>query len=154
MRTQMKPRAVVQALGARCPGPEAGSSTSPRPRILVVDDERIVTVTVELVLAPAYDVTLASGVTEALEQLRARSFDLILCDVVMPERTGLTLYEELAQTSYAARIVFMSGGSLPPRTQAVLRSIGAPMLAKPFSVADLEALIAGQLLRAMGSEGW
>ncbi len=154
MRTQTKPRAVVADPGARCPDPGAGSSTSPRHRILVVDDDRIVALTVELILAPAYDVTIASGVTEALDQLQASSFDLILCDVVMPQRGGLALYDELARTSYAGPIIFMSGGSLPARTQALLQSIGAPMLAKPFFVVDLEALVAGQLLRAMGSEGW
>lgn len=155
MRTQTKPCEGVDR-AARCPAPApaASSSTSPRQRILVVDDDRIVAVTVDLILSSTYDVTVASSVTEALEQLRASAFDLILCDVVMPGRSGLALYDELARTTYAGPIIFMSGGSLPARTQASLQSTGAPMLAKPFFVADLEALVAGLLLRATGSEGW
>jgi two-component system chemotaxis response regulator CheY len=102
--------------------------------ILVVDDESAVGRLLSRLLGKTRTVRAVTSALEALTQLRAGvRFDVILCDVNMPEMNGPTFLREVARLSreQARRIVFLTGGyepSLPNRS-----------LAKPF---DLEELIA------------
>jgi CheY-like chemotaxis protein len=66
---------------------------------------------------------------------------------MMPEMTGIDLYEELhrAAPEQAARMVFLSGGAFTARAQAFLKRVPNAHLEKPFTMEDLHALI-GALL--------
>src|SRR5438876_11652086 len=65
-------------------------------RILVVDDDPMVATTVQRVLRPeGYDVDVALGGAQALEQVRSRRPDLVILDLMMPGVDGLEVCRQL-----------------------------------------------------------
>ncbi|MFP2912212.1 ATP-binding protein [Pyxidicoccus sp. 3LFB2] len=131
------------------PVPTQVSPSSGR-RVLAVDDEPRVLDLLRRLLRGHELVTAANG-REALERLRTdRSFDLILCDVMMPELTGVDVYHSVRESwpGLHERIVFVTGGAFTPETQRFLQQVGNPMLSKPFEptrVRDLVAAVSAQL---------
>jgi len=116
-----------------------------RGRILVVDDDPGVRKAIHRALHAAQDVVEAASSRAALELIAAGPpFDLILCDLMMPDLTGMDLYEALSAShpEEAARIVFMSGGTFTPRAAAFVARASDRILAKPFSIGILEDLVA------------
>ncbi len=75
--------------------------------------------------------------------LRTESFDLILCDVMMPEMTGMQLYEELHRQhpELAPRVVFMTGGAFTQSARQFLAGIPNMQLEKPIAMKTLRELI-------------
>src|SRR5579862_9746509 len=76
-------------------------------RVLVIDDEAMVAKSLQLVLAGEFDVTRTTEPEQALEWLSAgQSFDVILCDVMMPRIDGVELRNRVERFSpdQAARI--------------------------------------------------
>jgi PAS domain S-box-containing protein len=109
-------------------------------RVLVVDDEPMILRTVKRMLKAHTLATVSSG-EEALELLRSERFDVILCDMMMPGLSGAELYEQLDETQ-RARVVFMTGGSASPETQAFLERYAPRLVDKPFDSDDLERAVA------------
>jgi len=128
---------------AAAPAPRRQAMPRGSERILVVEDEKAVRAIVgEQLGSLGYDVKLAKDADQALELLKAHSFDLVLTDVVMPGRlNGRALAEEVKQAWPDTRIVFMSGYS----ENALLRDgrldSGVMLLAKPHVKADLAQII-------------
>jgi CheY-like chemotaxis protein len=118
------------------------------PRVLVVDDEPRMGRAMERLLAHRYAVTVVSSAREALAAVAAGPpFAAILCDLMMPEMTGMDLHEAIAATdpALASRMVFMTGGAYTARAQAFLEGMPARRLDKPFRPDDLERVLAGVL---------
>ena len=123
------------------PRAQAGSE---RRRILIVDDDRPVAAAVALELED-HDVVVAGSGREAFEILRRDpAFDVVLCDVMMPELSGVDLYNWLRpiEPQMVERFVFMTGGAFTARAEQFLRDIPNPRLDKPFSPDDLRRVIA------------
>jgi CheY-like chemotaxis protein len=109
-------------------------------RILAVDDEPLVGLSLNLALAGAgYSVDVASSGKEALERFRADIYDLVLTDFQMPGMTGLELAERLKSRNPSVRVILLSG-SPPSKSPAIDR-----VMEKPFTIAELRNAIA-QLL--------
>ncbi len=112
--------------------------------ILVVDDEPLVAALIADALGlEGYEVETAKDGREALEKIAARSYDVILSDLRMPELDGVGLYRELEQRheSLLLRLAFVSGTTEPPEYARFLEQTGATVLSKPFAVADLHRLV-------------
>jgi CheY-like chemotaxis protein len=91
---------------------EEGRERIMRPRVLIVDDEKLVLLGLSRLLeADAFVVAVGSG-EEALEKLSAESFDAVLTDFSMPEMTGLELLAIVATRWPKVRRVLHSGN--PP----------------------------------------
>ncbi len=107
-------------------------------RLLLVEDEPSLRRALARQLCN-YEVVCAADGVEALAQLSQRSFDLILCDLVMPNMGGLELLEELEahHREHLPRLVFMTGAA-PARDQAELATRGYVVLPKPFSRVEVE----------------
>lgn len=113
---------------------------SRRWRVLVVDDEPMLRQVVEEILSDDCDVVVEGSVDAALALLdRDSSFDAILCDIVMPQRSGIEFYEELAGRFpwMVERVGFITGGVLDSDIHEFLDSSGRPRVYKPFSLAQL-----------------
>jgi CheY-like chemotaxis protein len=81
------------------------------PRILVIDDEPAVRQVFARVLRLAgYDVVLAENGDHGLQQFRSEDPDLVITDIVMPEKNGIEVIREIRQASPETRIIAMSGG--------------------------------------------
>jgi PAS domain S-box-containing protein len=112
-------------------------------RILIVDDEDTVLRTLQRILSE-HQLVCASSVREALDIIEAGDqFDLILSDIMMPEATGIALYESLLarDPALAAKVTFMTGGALTAKVDAFLVSVPNPHIEKPFSVQELRSEI-------------
>lgn len=123
---------AAQTSGARFVG-------SSKPRVLVVDDDALVGRSVKRTLK-AYDVTVTDSGHEALSRLReGEVFDVILCDLMMPDMDGPQLYAALGDgfAHLQAKVLFLTGGAFTPHAQAFLDS-GKAWIAKPY---DNEVLV-------------
>ena len=115
-----------------------------RAYILVVDDEPLVAALMADTLGlEGYEVETAKNGREALEKIAARSYDVILSDLRMPELDGVGLYRELEQQHprLLSRLAFVSGTTEPPEYASFLERTGATVLSKPFAIADLHRLV-------------
>ena len=129
------------------PQPEPGTGTpTKRLRVLVVDDEPHILHYMRATLeAWGHTPVVASNGREGLELTERETFDLVISDLRMPELGGREFYEELArrQPAMLDRLVFSTGDTVRGDTLAFLESIDRPYLHKPFSLAELRALLAG-----------
>lgn len=116
-------------------------TTAPQTRILLVDDnDAIRTVLRRLLSRSGFDVVEARNGVEALSAHKARPADIVVTDLIMPEKEGLETILELRRMQPRLRIIAMSGGGRV-RAQDYLKlaaALGASRtLAKPFSEAEL-----------------
>jgi len=117
----------------------------PERSVLVLDDEAIVGRALQRVLGAPCDVRVLVQGSKALEQVAAgQRFDVILCDLVMPEMDGLQFYETLRRLSpeQAQRVIFMTGSVFTDRSRAFLSDAGLPCLDKPIELQQLRTLMA------------
>ena len=115
-----------------------------RGRILVVDDEPMIAAAVQRTLSAEHDVVVLRSAGEALRRITAgERFDVILCDLMMPQMTGMDLHAALFRVAQeqAARMIFLTGGAFTARTQAFLDVTPNQRVEKPFNVRHLRALI-------------
>jgi PAS domain S-box-containing protein len=113
-------------------------------RLLVIDDEPMILGALRRSLSSDYAVTCVSDGRRALERLRAgERFDVILCDLMMPELTGMDLYAELEkiEPDQAARMVFVSGGAFTPRAREFLERVPNARVEKPIDFQNLRVLL-------------
>jgi two-component system, chemotaxis family, chemotaxis protein CheY len=108
--------------------------------ILVVDDNGPAREAVETVLESAgYVVTTASGGEEGMVKFRERPADLVITDIMMPNKDGIELMREIRNFRPDAKILAVSGY---PLLQTVQRLGADATLAKPFDCDDLLASVA------------
>jgi CheY-like chemotaxis protein len=111
-------------------------------RVLLADDEASVRATVSrLLLRRGAIAVMAATGCEAEELMRREKFDLILCDVVMPEKTGYELIPIAREAQPGVPMILMSGYSEQPTATQQPDAF----LEKPFTAGALEEIIRGVL---------
>lgn len=125
----------------------------PRAKILVVDDEPSVLLTVVAILQQeGYDVDAAPNGHTAIDWIRTRQYDLVMTDLKMPGIDGLQVLEEVRKTSPSTVTLMMTGyGSVDTALEA-LQHGAYEYLLKPTEVADLQAAVRRSLERKRLSE--
>jgi CheY-like chemotaxis protein len=117
----------------------------PPPSILVVDDEpEMLDILRQVLAAAGYRVVTAGNGREASAELAREKFDLVLTDLLMPERDGTEVIGELRSKHPGTPIVAMSGGGRMPRGDylKIAKMFGAhAVLEKPFSNEQLYSTI-------------
>ena len=124
-------------------------------RILVVDDEPDVAELVEIVLeGDGHDVETVHSGRAALERLAAGTYELIVCDLHMPDVHGQAVYETIRnRPAPRPAVLFVSGyHGADEKHEAFLREARLRLLPKPFTVEALRRAVQG-LLTARGSSG-
>jgi PAS domain S-box-containing protein len=140
--------AAVEAPRART-RPAASAAGGKRGKVLVVDDELLVGKSLARLLS-AHDVTVLTSPVEVLQRAAAgERWDVVLCDLMMPEMSGMELEERLASEApeVVGRIVYLTGGAFTDRSRAFLEA-GRPHLEKPVDPADLRAQVAERVAAA------
>jgi DNA-binding response OmpR family regulator len=115
------------------------------PRILIVDDDPHVRHMLERVLRKAeHDVETAENGKEALRIHRERPFELIVTDIIMPEKEGLETITELRKFFPSVKIIAISGGGRigPAQYLKMAEILGADLtFSKPFNPSELIASV-------------
>ncbi len=113
--------------------------------ILVVDDESSILMLIEEALDTEFNVLTAESAAEAFKITKNNNIDLIISDLVMPEKNGIDMIMELKKTNPNIKILAISGGGgitgrfdyLP-----IAKLIGAEnTLKKPFTMSELKSSI-------------
>lgn len=140
---RVAPRPIGTAFTIELPAMPAVTADA-LPRVMVIDDEAMIGRVITRMLRSKAEVVALTRAREALERLLAADrVDLVLCDVMMPEMTGIELYDELARhkPELLRKVVFMTGGAFTPRAEQFLESIGSARVDKPLDRARLMALL-------------
>ena len=109
-------------------------------RVLIIDDEPLAGESLRRLLEDTYQVDLVSSAREALGRLGDdHRYDAVVCDLMMPEMTGMELHERIGrdQPHYRDRFVFLTGGAFTERAQSFMEHTESPILEKPYDVEEL-----------------
>ncbi|HWZ93272.1 MAG TPA: ATP-binding protein, partial [Polyangiaceae bacterium] len=139
-----------EPMAARAVAVEPAQVAGRRGRILVVDDERPVAETIRRVLCKEHDVAILVAAKEALALCaQGQRFDLILCDLMMPDMTGMDLHRELSLVApeQAKRMIFLTGGAFTANARQFLADTANEHIEKPYAPANLRTLVRRCLLR-------
>jgi signal transduction histidine kinase/ActR/RegA family two-component response regulator len=115
-----------------------------RRRILAVDDEALLLKAYRRMLGDAHELVTALGGLEAMRLLEQDTrFDAVLCDLQMPEMSGMELYAAVGERypGLADRFVFVTGGAFSGEARRFLEESVPAVIQKPFSVDDLLVLV-------------
>ena len=113
-------------------------------RILVIDDEEAILETCRFVLEEKHSVVTAGNGKDGLARLKAEAFDLVITDLIMPEKDGIQLILEAKEAHPSLKILAISGGG---RLSAggyleTAETLGADAaIPKPFTATDLSAMV-------------
>jgi CheY-like chemotaxis protein len=113
-------------------------------RLLLIDDEPLVLRSLRRMLGGHHIDTAQSG-REALTLLeRSQNYDLIFCDLMMPEMDGTVVYAELERgmPELLDRVVFCSGGAFTTRTKHFIEHSTRPFVEKPMTRDSFERIVA------------
>jgi CheY-like chemotaxis protein len=118
--------------------------------VLVVDDDALVARSVRRLLKTHHEVTLALSGKEALELISGNRYDVVFCDVMMPEMTGFELHRIVVERDrkLADRFVFITGGPFTEEASSLLGTTVNACVQKPFTSADLVAVMEEVVLRS------
>jgi signal transduction histidine kinase len=117
-----------------------------RARLLVVDDEAALARALQRGLFEHHDVVILTSGAEAVDHIaKGNRFDAILLDVMMPEMSGMDVYEEVLRIApdQARRTIFVTGGAFTASARAFLDRVPNPRIDKPIEMANLLAIIGG-----------
>jgi CheY-like chemotaxis protein len=115
-----------------------------RPRVLVIDDEELITYFVRRVLEDECDVVTVNAGREAVARVAGgERFDVVFCDLLMPDMDSRDVHDALVRAApgLARCIVVMTGGVLDPDLARFAESLPTEVLRKPLERARLRAAV-------------
>lgn len=117
------------------------SAERPMQSILVIDDDKLMRLALARILVSAgYNVVQASDGDEGLQCYRTQEFDLVITDLIMPDKEGIQIIRELKKENSKIRIIAMSAGGRGGATDYLkwAKLMGAKQcLSKPIKREDL-----------------
>ena len=138
------PVAASEVLSPVVPPEPAASSQTQGGAVLLIDDELGVQKALGRVLQRSgHEVTTAASGLEGLAALEKRSYEVILCDMRMPDLDGPGFYRELERRypHLVPRIIFLTGDALSPDVQTFFTQVDRPRLIKPFNAQKVRQVI-------------
>jgi PAS domain S-box-containing protein len=124
---------------------------SDRLRVLVVDDEASVRVSLQRYLAgKGHEVETTASGEDALVRLKASKYDAVIVDMRMPDLSGEQLFERLRSNdpAHAERVIFTTGDLVNEQMRRFLDGTGRPCVAKPFEFASFDQALPAARRRA------
>lgn len=133
--------------------PDAGASAvvgNAVHAVLLIDDEEVIRRLCQVSLGTQYNVSTAGSVADGIERLGAEAFDLVVCDTMLLDGSGIEVYRWLVdhRPALGERFLFITGGTFTPEVADFFESHEVPVLRKPFGRAELQKQVASLLGRA------
>ncbi len=132
------------------PEPRQAAEPVRRGRVLVIDDEAMFGAAVQRALAAEHHVEVFTRAQDALARLgQPHEVDVILCDLMMPEMTGVDFRAELSRWApeQADRVIFMTGGAFTDGVRDFVAQTREVLLEKPLDTSALRQLVREQVDR-------
>ena len=145
------PEAPAPQVSAPPTAPAGAAAQMGKPRVLVIDDEPLLVRSYARMLATDHEISTETDPRAALDRLRrGEVYDAILCDIMMPQMSGMDLHEELSRDrpDLVGRMGFLTGGAFTKRAREFLEARPDHSLEKPFGAEALRGLIARVMGRA------
>ncbi len=116
--------------------------TPVRARVLIIDDVPAFGRSISRALEE-HEVTVVARPEEAFARLTKQTFDVILCDLMMPELGGRGVFERLRAEwpELTSRVIFMTGGAFTAESREFVERSPQAVLTKPFSLDELRRAI-------------
>jgi len=148
----MSPSRDIQGTGAGgAPGTAMRQGSHGKARILIIDDEIEIRESLEALLtSEGYDVELAQNATEGERKLESRAWDLVLLDLMMPDKSGMEVLRDVRERDRHTPIFMITAwGGVEAAVQAV--KLGAnDYVSKPWDndklIIEIDRAISGQRL--------
>jgi PAS domain S-box-containing protein len=115
-----------------------------RGRVLVIDDEESLGQAIRRYLAQDHEVEAVTSARVALDMLASGArYDVILCDLMMPQITGMEVHDTVAKLdpAQAGRIVFVTGGAFTESARTFFETTPNQRIEKPFDLKTLRHLV-------------
>src|ERR1700736_3203568 len=113
--------------------PDEPNSSLPKGRILVVDDEADIRESLEILLsAEGYSIDLAQNGAEGLRRAEAGNYDLILLDLMMPDRSGMEVLKEVRERDSETPIFMITAYGSAEVAVSALKSGANDYFSKPW----------------------
>ena len=114
----------------------------PRSKILVIDDEASLRDFLVILLeGEGYQVAIAEDVASGIKSLEEHSFDLVMCDLKLPDGIGLEVLEFARNRRLETPFIIITAHTTPQHALEALRAGAAEYLSKPFNVDDLKLIV-------------
>jgi DNA-binding NtrC family response regulator len=113
-------------------------------RLLVIDDEPAIGGAIRAALRAEHEVVVVQRAADGFARLAAGEyFDLVLCDLMMPDIGGTEVYATIAERwpELLGRLIFMTGGAFTAATADFIERGVVPMIPKPFRLDELRRLV-------------
>jgi two-component system cell cycle sensor histidine kinase/response regulator CckA len=145
-RVALPPAPVDPSLVSHTDTPPVVSAdvTGLRGRVLIADDDARVAAAFAAMLA-THDVVVVTSGQAALERSRQEPFDCIVCDLMMPDLSGVEVHQALREDGFGKerRMVFVTGGAVTDATRAGLAAVDNRVLEKPVDSVLLGSVVGG-----------
>lgn len=111
-------------------------------RVLVVDDDASTTLLLKKVLETEnYQVDTANSAAVAMSLINKQKYHVVITDIMMPDKDGLALLEDLRKRDPLIQVVIMTGGVSMSRTLSALEHGAADFILKPINVEELIMIV-------------
>jgi signal transduction histidine kinase/ActR/RegA family two-component response regulator len=127
-----------------------------RRRVLAIDDEALLLKAFQRMLVSHHDIETKLGGREALRCFgQDRDYDVVLCDLQMPDMSGVELYQAVKQQwpDLAERFIFITGGAFSTEARRFLEDPNISCINKPFQLRELLELIEARVGAKQGAPG-
>ena len=110
-------------------------------RILVVDDNSLILMSLSRFLRKIALVKVASTAEEALEAIGEQHYDLCFLDFILPGMTGLDAMKIINEQSPKTKVAFMTGTLLTEALKEQVDAYAYTFIEKPFAISDIEGVV-------------
>jgi len=119
--------------------PEDPTQTRAQSVLILEDDPELCAMLQVTLEQQDYRVTIVNNGAQGVQQILARDFDAILCDIMMPNFPGDMFYlaVQRAKPALCSRFIFMTGHQHDPRIKEFLQKVSCRILYKPFTMRAL-----------------
>ena len=122
-------------------------------KILAIDDEKIVLDSVEKILsAEGFEVDRSQNSRDGLDRALNRDYDLVLCDIRMPEIGGMRILRDIKRAKPALPVIIFTGYATVQSAVSAMKLGATDYIEKPFTPDMLITSISRGLKKAAGEE--